>query len=227
VTVRIVAGEIHAKDVTTRTTIPSSGLPQWPPFERVAETIANPRRRAPAHRHEAVEVLTYVIEGAGSYQFGSDPPQPFGVGSAAVLYSTEPVSHAINPEKGRTLRWFAVIASLPAGRAFPARSQVGRVEASPPQADGTVVRRWVGPGASFSSAAGIEAEVIEFHSTGATFRRVGHDRLAIGYTLSGRGAVDGSALEVGEAALIDEAAGIGIQGSAGFRVALVSAPRPA
>ncbi len=69
--IRVIPGEIDGRDVTTRAVIPSTAQPRWPPLERIAETIATPRRRFPPHRHEGVEVLTYVIEGSGTYEYGT------------------------------------------------------------------------------------------------------------------------------------------------------------
>jgi hypothetical protein len=90
---------------------------------------------------------------------------------------------------------------------------------------GTILRRIAGPGTTLRSSVGIESEAIEFRSTGATFRKVGHDRVAICYALSGRGRVDDQVVEGGEAALVEQAAGIALHGQAGFRIVLVHAPR--
>lgn len=223
--IRVVRGEIDAKDVTTRTLIPTATQPRWPPFERVAETIATPRRPFPPHRHEGVEVLTYVVEGSASYVYGPGPPDSLVSGATRLLTAPTPVSHAINPGKGQTVRWFAVVASLPVGRAAAPHLQSGRAEPTGIQPDGTIVRRLVGPGTTITSAVGLEGEAIEFHSTGTTFRKVGHDRVAVCYALAGRGRVDNEILEGGEAALIEQSAGIGLQGQPGFRVGLVYAPR--
>jgi hypothetical protein len=57
------------------------------------------------------------------------------------------------------------------------------------------------------------------------FRRLGHDRVAIGYALAGRGKLDEQAVDAGEAALVERAAGVALQGQAGFRVIFVSVPR--
>ena len=223
--IRVVQGEIGAKDVTTRTLIPVVSQARWPPFERVAETIATPRRLFPPHRHEGVEVLTYVIEGSGTYAYGPHPAETLVAGATRLLTAPTPVSHAINPGKGQTVRWFAVVASLPASNAAPSRLQSGRAEPTELQPDGTILRRIAGPGTTLRSSVGIESEAIEFRSTGATFRKVGHDRVAICYALSGRGRVDDQVVEGGEAALVEQAAGIALHGQAGFRIVLVHAPR--
>jgi hypothetical protein len=83
----------------------------------------------------------------------------------------------------------------------------------------------VGSGSTIKSAVGLEAESIEFRSGGAAFRKVGRDRLAVCYALSGRGAVDNQPLDGGEAALVEDAAGIALQTRAGVHVVLVSVPR--
>lgn len=225
--VRVVVGIIQAKDVTTRMTIPTPSQPRWPPFERVAETIAAPRRRFPPHRHEGAEVLSYAIEGMGLYSYGSDAPVTLTKGSVALLTAPSAASHGVDPEQGRTFRWFAAVVAMPSTVTGVPRIQVSNVPAGPVQADGTAIRRLVGPGAPITSAAGLEAEVIEFRDDGTTFRRIGHDRVATVYALAGRGAVDSDPLEVGESALVSEAAGIGIQGRPGFHVIMLSAPRMA
>jgi redox-sensitive bicupin YhaK (pirin superfamily) len=223
--VRVVLGEIGAKDATTRTVLPTVAQPKWAPFLRVAETIATPRRRFPPHGHEGVEVLTHVIEGSGTYECSPNPPEAVGAGSTTLLTAPIPVLHAINPGKGQMVRWFAVVVTLPAGAASAPRVQFERVEGTAEQPDGTIVRRLVGPGATIKSAVGLEAESVEFRTSGASFRKVGHDRVAVCYALSGRGTVDNDPLDGGEAALVEDAAGIALQGQPGFRFVLVSAPR--
>lgn len=222
---RIVQGEVGTRDVTTRTVIPTTAEPRWPPFERVAETIATPRRPFRPHRHERVEVLTYVIEGSASYGYGPSPPDLLVGGSTRLLTAPTSVSHAISPGTGQTIRWFAVVVSLPAGTVTEPRLQSGQAKPTRVQPDGTIVRRLVGPGTDLSSAVGLEGEAIDFRSEGVTFRKIGHDHAAVCYALSGRGRVDDDVLEGGEAALVEDSAGIALQGPPGFQVVLVRAPR--
>jgi redox-sensitive bicupin YhaK (pirin superfamily) len=225
--VRVVAGDISAKDATNRVAIPTAAQPRWPPFERVSETIATPQRRLPPHRHERVEVLTYVTEGSGSYDYASEPTSPLGVGSTRLLTAFAPTAHAINPLKGGTLRYFAVVATLPEGASGSSRVQSVESPESGVLPDGTSVVRIAGVGTSVASTVGIDCEAIRFHSAGTSFRRVGHDHLALCYALAGRGTVDNAPVEGGEAALISDAAGFALQGSAGFRAVFVRVPRSA
>jgi redox-sensitive bicupin YhaK (pirin superfamily) len=228
VSVRVIAGEINSKDATTRLVVPTTSLPIWGPFQRVAETIATPRRRYPPHGHEKVEVLTYLIEGSGMYEYGPSPAAPILPGAVNLLTAPSNVTHAINPGPGQTLRYFAVVATLPGGEAHAApRLQSSRPEPAPPQPDGTVTCHLVGAGKGLVSAVGLESDVIEFRSAGAAFRKVGHDRIAVGYVLSGRGRIDNQDVEAGEAVLVEDAAGIALDGRAGLRMVLTSAPRPA
>jgi len=223
--VQVVPGEIRAQDATTRAVIPTSSAPEWPPFKRVAETIATPRRRFPPHKHEGVEVLTYVIEGSGTHEFGSDPPWSVQPGSTSLLTAPTAVAHSMNPGKGQTLRWFGILVALPSGATGSVRLQSSRPEASGVQPDGTILRHLVGPGSSITSTIGVECEEIEFRNSGIAFRRVGHDRVAVAYIISGRGQIDGAGVETGEAALAQDAAGVGIQGRAGLKLMFASAPR--
>jgi quercetin 2,3-dioxygenase len=224
--VRVVVGEVGVRDVTTRVTIPTTALPRWPPFERVAETIATPRRPFPLHRHEGVEVLTYVIEGQAAHEFGPAPPATMGAGAVMLINAAKPVSHAINPGKGHTVRWFSAVATLPAGSPPSSPLQLGQVNPVGEGTDGALVRPLVGPGSSLPSAAGLEATIIEYGSDGTSFHRVGHDRVAIFYALRGRGRIDDSVLDGGEGALVEGAAGVALHGQPGFHVVFVSAPRP-
>jgi redox-sensitive bicupin YhaK (pirin superfamily) len=226
VSIRVVPGEIGSKDVTTRVILPTAAQPRWPPFERVAETIATPRRPFPPHRHENAEVLTYVIEGSASYAFGPGAPEPLEPGSTKLLTASANVSHAINPGKGQTVRWFSLVASLPPGVAPATRLQSGRGTSTEIQPDGTILHQLVGPHAGLPSAAGLECEVVRFVQQGTAFRRVGHERVAVIYALAGPGFVDNSPLDEGEAALVNDAAGVALQGESGFHVILATAPRP-
>jgi quercetin 2,3-dioxygenase len=224
--VRVVRGEIGVKDVTTRTVVPTAAQPRWPPFERVAETIATPRRPFPRHRHEGVEVLTYVIEGLASYAADPGPPTPLEAGSVRLLTAPTPTFHAINPGKGQTVRWFSAVASLPAGASAGAGLQSDRPAATEGEAAGATVVRLVGPGSRLTSAAGLQALVIEHSAPGTSFQRVGHDRVAVCYALAGRGAIDNDPLDVGEAALVQDAAAVSVQGQTGFRAVVLTAPKP-
>jgi redox-sensitive bicupin YhaK (pirin superfamily) len=225
--VRVVRGEIDSKDVTTRVVIPTSAVPKWPPIRRVAEVIATPRRPFPPHRHEFEEVLTYVIEGSAMYAFGPGPAEPLLPGSTKLLTATTAVSHAINPSKGQTVRWYSLVTSLPPEGSPTARLQSLRAEPTEIQPDGTVLRHLVGPRSPIESSSGLESESIAFPQEGTTFRRVGHDRLAVIYALAGPGRVDTYDLDTGEAALVEDAAGVGLKGEPGFHVIFSSVPRPA
>jgi redox-sensitive bicupin YhaK (pirin superfamily) len=223
--IRMVQGEIDTKDVTTRVILPTTTQPRWPPYERVAETIATPRRPFPPHRHERAEVLTYVIEGSAFYAFGPGTPEPLGPGSTKLLTAPTGVSHAINPRKGQTVRWFSIVATLAPGAAPSTRVQSGAAISTEMQPDGTVLQQLVGPRASMTSAAGLECEVIRFVQKGTAFRRVGHGRVAVIYALTGPGSIDTDPLDAGEAALVDEAAGVALEGEPGFHVIFSTAPR--
>jgi quercetin 2,3-dioxygenase len=225
-TVRIIPGEIAARDATTRTVIPTLLQGKWPPFERVAETIASARRRLPPHRHSGVEVLTYIIEGTASYDYELGPGTPVGTGSVQLLTAPGAVSHVINPGKGQTIRWFAVVADLPKGSIAAPAVQFGRPDAAREPADGPVIRQLVGAGAPVRSAIGLECSAVEFAVDGTVFRSIGHSTLGLCYALAGQGTVDNLALEGGEAALVEDSAGIAIHGRSGFRLVVVQAPRP-
>jgi quercetin 2,3-dioxygenase len=224
--IRVVAAEIEAKNATTRTAIPTAAQPRWPPFERVAETIATARRPFPSHRHAGVEVLTYVIEGQASYEFAADAPRPLEAGSTVLLTASQSVAHAIKPGKGHTVRWFAVVASLPPGSNALPRLQSARPEAAVGDSDDMRVRPLLGRGSTLESAVGLEAVEFQFRSNATTFRETGHERVAICYALAGRGTLGDVALEAGESALVEDAAGIAIQGQGGFQMVFVAAPRP-
>ncbi len=223
--IRVVPGEISTKGATTRTVIPTTAQPRWPPLERVAERIATARRPFPPHRHEGVEVFTYIVEGSASHHFGSAPPTTLVAGSTALITAPTAISHAINPGVGQTVRWFAAVATLPAGKAPLPRLQSGRVEETGVQPEGTILHRLVGPGAPLTSSMGLECVAIEFRSTGTSFQKVGHDRVAVCYALGGRGSIDNQPFEGGEAALVEDAAAVAIDGQRGLRVVLLSARR--
>jgi len=225
-TVRVIPGEISATDATVRSVIPTSIQPKWPPLERVAETIATPRRRFPAHGHSGAEVLTYIVEGSGLYSYGNQPVEPVASGSIHLLTAPSGVAHAINPGKGQTLRWLAVLVTLPPSSDSTVRLQSSQALDGAVGADGTRVRALVGPGSPIRSTAGLEVYDLSFVEDGTTFRKVGHTVRAVAYALAGAGSVDGRPVEVGEAALVEDASGVAIQGRAGFRLALVQVPRP-
>lgn len=221
---RIVAGVVETKNTTTRLVLPTAVQAAWPPYHRVAETVATRTRQFPPHAHEGEEVLTYVIEGSASYQLESGAIQPMRPGSARLLSATSRAAHRINPSQGGVIRWFSLVAGLPDGASGAVRLQASEPPASPRYDESAHVRPLVGPGATMTSAMGLESAEISFVELSTTYRRLGHGRRGLVYSLSGRGSVDGNPLEVGEAALVEGAAGIAIQGNEGFRVIVATAP---
>ena len=223
--VRILAGEVEAKSVTSRTVIPSARQGAWGAFQRVGEVIATVDRKLPAHGHERQEVLTYGVEGFATVAIGDGPAQSLDPHTVVLLTSPAKTTHAISPARGSTVRWVSLVVGLPDGSNGAVRAQWGRPTASAPQPDGSVVRRLVGAGTGVVSASGLEASEIAFASSGTSFLPVGHDRQAVVYALSGRGQVDAQPVEEGEAALVEESAGLGLHGRPGFRVILATVPR--
>ncbi len=205
--------------------IPTPTQGPWAPFDRVGEVVVTVGRKFAPHAHQAQEVLTYVVEGFASYAPETGPVQSMRPGSVLLLTSPSRTSHSVNPSRGATVRWFAVVVDLPGSSAKNITIQTDTPIAAAPDPDGTVVRRLVGPGTKVTSSAGLSCEEVLFADEGTSFRRVGHDRRGVVYALAGRGQVDGEILEVGEAALVEDAAGLALHGRPGFRVLLVTAPR--
>ncbi|MCI4328336.1 MAG: hypothetical protein L3J86_02015, partial [Thermoplasmata archaeon] len=73
--------------MTTRLLVPTPDQPNWSPFQRVAESLANRARQLPTHAHEREEVLTYVTEGLASYQLESLAAEALPRGSGRLLIS--------------------------------------------------------------------------------------------------------------------------------------------
>lgn len=217
-------GEVDATDATTRTVIPTSTQASWPPLTRVGEIIATLGRKFPPHPHTAEEVLTYVMEGFAAYEVPPSPPQALRPGSVVLLTTPGRTVHSINPARGASIRWFSLVTELPDRAASAMRIQSALPTPTALQPDRTVVRRLTGEGASITSAAGLECEETRFGDRGTSFRRVGHDRRGVVYALTGHGEVDNQTLDVGEAALVEHAAGLSLHGQAGFHVLVATIP---
>ena len=222
--VRLVSGEVDAKDVATRTVIPSSQLAFWSPFVRVGETLATPRKRFGPHAHEHQEVLIYLIEGAAQHTTPRGRSEELRAGAVLFLCASAPASHAVNPRPGHTARWFSIVAEIPAEGAVTEGVDVSLPSPSPVQPDGTVLTPLLGAGTSFRSRLGTEVVAIEFREGGTAFRRVGAGHRALFYSLAGRGSVDNAPLEGGEAALVENSAAVSLSGSIGFRVVQATVP---
>jgi redox-sensitive bicupin YhaK (pirin superfamily) len=221
---RIVQGVVETRSATSRLVIPTSAQPAWPPYDRAGETVASRIRQFPSHAHEHQEVLTYMIEGSASYQLGAETPRSLRPGSARLLTAPSHTTHRISPAQGGPIRWFSLVIRLPEGAAGGARLQGSEPPVSPRYDETAQVRPLVGPGASMTSALEVECAEIVCVELSTTFRRLGHGRRGIVYVLAGRGSVDGHGVELGEAALIEGAAGMSIQGKAGFRAIAATAP---
>lgn len=223
--VRIVAGEIQTQSATTRLVLPTTSQPTWPPFLRVAETVAGRARQLAAHAHEHEEVLTVVTDGFASYQLESEASQALGPGSARLLTSPGRSLHRISPARGGAIRWFNLVVGPIAPSSAPPKLQASEPDERPRVEENALVRPLVGPGAPMASGVGLEARLVTFVQPSATFQRVGHDRRALVYALAGQGSVDGRSVEAGEAALAEGVAAVAMQGSKGLRALVATAPR--
>jgi redox-sensitive bicupin YhaK (pirin superfamily) len=222
-TVRVVPGEVDARSATTRLAIPTSVQPVWAPFERVGETLASRSRQFSPHSHESQEVLTYVVEGFATYQLENQPLEPIQAGSVRLLIAPERATHRISPARGSPIRWFNLVVGLPPSHGGP---RVERLEspAVTSLADGVRSLGLVGGASGLRSQSGLEATVYLFDEPSTIFQRVGHERRAVAYALSGRGTLDDQNLDGGEAALVEGAAGVAVRGAPGFRVIVSSVP---
>lgn len=222
---RVVTGEVETTNATTRLVLPTSDQPAWPPYLRVGETAVNRARPFPAHSHLREEVLTYVIEGFASYQMGDRPEELVKPGGVRLLTSPSRSAHRIRPSRGGPIRWFNLVVRLSEASTGEPRIQASDASAAPPSDEDAFVRPLVGPGSSMTSGAGLECHEITFLAPGTIFHRVGHGRRGLVYAIAGRGTVDGHRVEGGEAALVEDAAGIAVQGTEGFRAISATAPR--
>jgi redox-sensitive bicupin YhaK (pirin superfamily) len=223
--IRVLPGDIESTVVTTRLLVPTTVQPNWNPFLRVAESIANRARQLPAHGHESEEVLTYVTEGFASYQLGDGNIEPLPPGSGRLLTTPGRVSHRISPAKGGAIRWLNLVLALPASSTGAPRLQSMGPDAPTVVEDTVRVRPIVGPRAPMVSQAGFEFQELQFPEEGTTFRSVGSSRRAILYALSGRGMVDQRAIEAGEAAFIEGMPGVAVHGGEGFCAFFATAPQ--
>ena len=223
-TVRIVAGELENRKGATRLVIPTPRQPEWPPFLRAGEVILNRLQQFPPHAHQNEEVLTFVVEGVATYAVGAGPPESLSPGSARLMSAGSMAQHVITPARSGPIRWFNLVVAAPTSAAAPPRLQGSEPPASPHYDEDAHVREIVGKAGAMSSVAGLEVSEIDFVVPSTTFRRLGHGRRALVYALSGHGAVDDRPVDVGEAALVEGAAGISVAGDAGFRVIMATAP---
>jgi redox-sensitive bicupin YhaK (pirin superfamily) len=222
---RWVPGEVKSGATTSRLLVPTAVVSSWAPFTRVVETLATAPRSLPSHGHEHEEVLTWVVEGFASYQFGSEPPVPTPTNSALLLYAPSKISHRVSPAQGGTVRWLSIVVSLPDEDTGTPRARSDRTVESDLQADGTLVRPLAGAGSRLTTRSGLVAREIRFSQGGTTFQAIGRERRAILYVLAGRGEVDTQPVEVGEGVLVEHISGIAVHGHPGLRVLLASAPQ--
>jgi redox-sensitive bicupin YhaK (pirin superfamily) len=222
-----VPGEVQSGLTTARLLVPTSAAPNWAPFSRVVETIATGARTIPSHGHDREEVLTWVVEGFASYQYGTDPATPTPSDSVMLLYAPSKVSRRVSPAQGGTVRWVSLVLSLPENDAGAPKVRSERTVASDVQPDGTQVRLLAGPGSKLPTKSGLMAREIRFANSGTTFQAVGRDRRAVVYVLGGRGEIDTQPVEVGEGVLVENSSGIAVHGRPGLRILLASAPRGA
>ncbi|MCI4332880.1 MAG: hypothetical protein L3K01_04010 [Thermoplasmata archaeon] len=214
--IRVAPGQLDTSVVTTRLLVPTPDQPNWSPFQRVAESLANRARQLPTHAHEREEVLTYVTEGLASYQLESLAAEALPRGSGRLLISPGRVSHRISPTEGGAIRWFNLVVALPASVSGGPRLQRMDPQSPAVEEDTVLVRPIVGPRAPMASSAGLECQELRFQNEGTTFRKIGADRRAVFAAMSGRGSVGPHAIEAGEVAFVEGMPGVAVQGDAGF-----------
>ncbi len=224
--VRVIAGEIDTRQLTTRLLVPSAQAPNWSPFVRVAESIASRGRQLPAHSHDHEEVFTLVTDGFAAYQLADGPVELLPPGAARLLVSPSKTPHRVSPAQGGAIRWFNIVLSMPDGGDGKLDLQSAGPGGPGFELDLVHVRPLVGPSAPMHSRSGLECQVLTFTEDSATIPKVGRDRRGLFYVLSGAGTIDDQPVEAGEAALIEAAPGVTIRGDLGFRAVLATAPRP-
>ena len=222
--IRITPGHLDTSVVTTRLLVPTPAQPNWSPFQRVAESLANRARQLPTHAHEREEVLTYVTEGYASYQLESLPVESLPSGSGRLLTSPGRVTHRISPTEGGAIRWFNLVVALRASASGDPKLQ--RMDPQTPaiEEDTVLVRPIVGPRAPMVSSVGLECQELRFPGEGTTFRKIGADRRAVFYAVAGRGSVGPHDIESGEVAFVEGMPGIPVRGDGGFWGILATAP---
>ena len=223
--VRLVHGEIDSRVVSTRLLVPTASQPAWPPFRRIAESIASHGRQLPAHAHELEEVLTYVTEGFAAYQVEDGPVDSLPQGSARLLSAPSRVTHRVAPSRGAAVRWFNLVVGLPKGASGTPQLQSAGPERPSLDVDDVRVLPLVGARAPMVSATGLECQDMVFSQRSTTFLRVGELRRAVLYALAGQGTVDQEGVSAGSAVLAEGLPGVALQGSPGFRAIFATAPR--
>lgn len=224
----IVPGQVEADDITARLLFPTARQGPWLPFERFAETMATSRKKAGLHPHQAEEVVVYVLEGYVGHEYDGGNYESLTDGSVVVLTAHEEIRHELVMEKGRTARWLSIVLRVPWHTEPPPTSILIRTAGDAVEgSDGTVQRAVVGPLARAEAFTGLEFTDISFAKEGTGFFRIGRDRRSVAYVLGGSGTIGGKHVEPGDGALLENASGIAIHGSPGYRVALATVPRPA
>jgi len=224
--IRVVHGEIDTKVVATRLIIPTRAQPEWPPLLRIAESIASRSRQMPAHAHEGAEVLSLVIEGVATYQLGAGAAERLTPGCARLLTAPQRAMHRLSPAEGGAIRWFNLVVQLPPGTLGENHLQSATPSSPVVEVDDMRLRRLVGSSGPMVSVSGLECQEMTFPRESTTFPRIGANRKAVLYVLSGRGSVDSDPVELGDAAIVENLPGVAIHGEAGLEAILMTVPTP-
>ena len=220
-------GEIDASDKTTSLLFPSREHGPWLPFERFAETMTTSRSKLGRHSHQAEEVVIYLVEGEVDHMDAAGRRESLTPGSVAVLTAHEEVSHDLEMLKGKRARWLSVVVRLPWHTEPPPTTvQIKTAGDATEGSDGTVQKPVVGPLARADGSSGLECTDIEFARQATGFFRIGLDRRAVAYVLSGSGMIDDVPLKAGSGALLENMSAVAIGGAPGYRLVLASIPIP-
>ena len=227
--VTVVRSHPDLSDPSSRLLMPTAEQGPFPPFDRVAETIAASRIQEGLHPHLAEEVVAYVLDGQVRHEDGAGHHSILRPGSVLVVTAHEEVRHELTmqpSQEGRSARWLSIVLRLPWHTEAPPTSvQIKDAGDAIESVEGIVQRPVVGSQARADSALGLECTDIEFaRETDATYP-VAQDHRGVAYVLQGRGLNEKEPVEAGFGALFEDIQRLALHGSPGCRVFLASVPR--
>jgi len=186
------------------------------------------RSKLGRHSHQAEEVVIYLVEGEVDHMDAAGRRESLTPGSVALLTAHEEISHDLEMLKGKRARWLSVVVRLPWHTEPPPTTvQIKTAGDATEGSDGTVQKPVVGPLARADGSSGLECTDIEFARQATGFFRIGLDRRAVAYVLSGSGMIDDVPLKAGSGALLENMSAVAIGGAPGYRLVLASIPIPA
>ena len=218
---------MELEGIRGRVLFPGPQQGPWPPFERLAESVATGGGAKDLHTHSGEEVVNYVLAGAVLHWDSEDHAVELNEGAVTLLRATDEIRHDIVPKLRSDARWVSVTLHWTGAVAGPETPyQFGRGVAETSREPGLRVLRVVGASTPVRSALGLDMSDWTFSQSSSREVALDPARRLVAYVLDGTVEIEGRTVASGGGILAEGVSSLRVAASTGARMLLMSVPAP-